>query len=324
MDSLPPCLSDQVYVRISALAGSFLTLPERLFVNDADPNARKTVPSLAFLIQHPGSKVFGDASRGHACQRFMFDLGLRSDPTKYTPAQQKHLETRRPLEFRPGVVDLLANENLTTADIDVVILSHIHWDHHGDPAAFDRSKFLVGPGSLSLLQHGLPGAGSHSHFDPSLLPASRTEELPPNSGKSRAIGQTSSGGRFEWKRMGPFPAVVDLLRDGSIYVLDAPGHLPGHINLLCRTGPKSWVYLGGDTCHDVRILTGEKEIGTWLDDQGQTLCIHVNKTSAETSINRIRQLLDISREDDEDIEVIMTHDVLWLEANQHRLFPVWL
>lgn len=41
----------------------------------------------------------------------------------------------------------------------------------------------------------------------------------------------------------------DFYGDGSVYLLDTPGHLPGHMCALVRTQPDSFVFLGGDICH---------------------------------------------------------------------------
>lgn len=48
--------------------------------------------------------------------------------------------------------------------------------------------------------------------------------------------------------IGPFPA-IDFYGDGSLYLLDTPGHWPGHICALARTTPDTFVFLGGDICH---------------------------------------------------------------------------
>lgn len=48
--------------------------------------------------------------------------------------------------------------------------------------------------------------------------------------------------------IGPFPA-HDFYGDGSLYLLDAPGHWPGHLCALARTTPDTFVLLGGDICH---------------------------------------------------------------------------
>jgi len=242
----------------------------------------------------------------------MFDLGTRSDLRRYLPEQQAHLKNREPHRLDPGVVKHLAAGNIRPEDIDVVMYSHVHWDHHGDPEDFPTSKFLVGSGSLNVLRHGLPGKGSHQHFDPDLLPAERTLELPPADMREESSGEQS----WSWTPIGPFPAGLDILGDGSIYVIDTPGHLPGHINLLCRTGPERWACLCGDAYHDKRLLTGEKEIGTWMDEHGGTLCIHLDKRGAEESIRRIRELTKL-----DNVEVIAAHDSEWHEKNKGRLFP---
>ena len=92
--------------------------------------------------------------------------------------------------------------------------------------------------------------------------------------------------------------------------------VPGHVNLLCRTGEEKWVCLCGDAYHDVRLLTGEKEIGTWENDAGHTLCIHLDRASAEESIKRLRTLKDLGN-----VELIAAHDDGWLAENQSRMYP---
>ncbi|KAK0194763.1 hypothetical protein F5146DRAFT_974101 [Armillaria mellea] len=44
---------------------------------------------------------------------------------------------------------------------------------------------------------------------------------------------------------------LDYFGDGSFYVLDTPGHHPGHISSLARVTPTTFVLLGGDCCHHV-------------------------------------------------------------------------
>lgn len=94
-----------------------------------------------------------------------------------------------------------------------------------------------------------------------------------------------------------------------MYIVDAPGHLPGHINLLARTedgdGGHKWVYLGGDACHDRRIFRKEREIGEWKDAHGHICCIHADRAKAEETIDRIRTL------ENQGVEVILAHDIEW-------------
>ena len=119
-----------------------------------------------------------------------------------------------------------------------------------------------------------------------------------------------------WRSRDVLTQTLDIFNDGSLLVVNAPGHLPGHINLLARTSEDHYIYLGGDACHDRRLLTGEKVIGEWTDAEGHVCCIHVDREQAEETIRRIRVL------EKEGVEVIFAHDVEWENdpANKGRFF----
>lgn len=316
---LPAAGPDQRYVELSVFAGGFITLPENSFVFPSDADTKRSVPSMAFLVTHPG---LGSIDReDHKPIRFMFDLGLRSDPAKYTGKQQSHLENRIPYSLGPSIASQLSGGGLDAArDIHIIILSHVHYDHHGDPEDFHNAKFVVGSGSRDLLQSGIVGSGSHQAFQSDLLPWDRTLELPNASDRETPVLIHLAGTAVEsrWTSRKPFPSMLDLVGDGSIYIIDSPGHLPGHINLLCRVSPDSWVYLGGDSCHDTRLLTGEKEVSTWKDEDGNVMCIHLDRAAAEEIMKRIHQLRETP---DYKVEVIMAHDWSWYEKNKEFCFP---
>jgi len=125
-----------------------------------------------------------------------------------------------------------------------------------------------------------------------------------------------------WLPYGHLTETLDVFGDGSLRIVNAPGHLPGHINILARVSSSSssdgdgdrYAYLGGDACHDRRLLTGEKEIGEWEDAHGRTCCIHVDRKAAEETIRRIRIL------EESGVEVIFAHDDGWEEKNPGRFF----
>lgn len=198
----PRAMPNQPYVTIQPLSSGTLTLPSHLFITPCpDKSLRQTVPSLFFLIQHypspspsatsPTSTTSGAHTPIHY---ILFGLGIRHPLTSYPPEIQAHCTTSEPLTTQPDIVDSLANRGggLSPRDIDLVILSHVHWDHVGLPADFrNPTRFVVGHGALDLLRgadrlgdkNGGGGGGgggtrSHSHFEADLLPPDRTIELP--------------------------------------------------------------------------------------------------------------------------------------------------
>ncbi|KAI8673118.1 Lactamase-B domain-containing protein [Fusarium sp. Ph1] len=304
-------------VQVHALSGGRFTLPETQFVSPASSTARKTVPSLCFLIQH-ASLTTGKTTR------IVFDLGVRRDPSRYSEPIRRHITTRQPLATDPDVVKSLKMGGLTPDDVDYVIYSHVHWDHVGEPTDFRRSSFVVGHGSLDLLQGNVSSLrGGHSFFEPDLLDPHRTIQLPDPEASYTARDEAQvSGINFggPWRQFDSLPSTLDIFGDGSLYIVDAPGHLPGHINLLARTreseSDTKWIYLAGDACHDRRIMRHEREVGQWQDAQGHTCCIHVDLEKAKATMERIR---DLERKG---IETIFAHDVEWeiRNKNSHRFW----
>lgn len=127
MATLPPPRSDQIYVTVSALDGGWITLPDHCFVHPAEPDARRTVPSLSFLITHagPGNGNVFCSKKESKPFRMLFDLGLRKSEDRYAEVMQKHLANRRPFKLGPGIKEQLEEHGLKASDIDVVALSHV-------------------------------------------------------------------------------------------------------------------------------------------------------------------------------------------------------
>jgi glyoxylase-like metal-dependent hydrolase (beta-lactamase superfamily II) len=194
----------------------------------------------------------------------------------------------------------------------------VHWDHIGEPRDFPTSTFVVGHGALDLLNGASTSLrGGHSFFEPDLLPGGRTLELQDpsiasNSGARRSVAPGTVHFHGSWEAADTIPQTLDVFDDGSLLIVNAPGHLPGHINLLARCSDGHRVYMAGDACHDRRLLTGEKSIGEWDDAHGHTCCIHADRKEAEKTIERIRVL------EKEGVEIIFAHDVEWEHDPQNR------
>ncbi|KAK7935017.1 hypothetical protein PG985_000512 [Apiospora marii] len=341
-------------VTLSALTAGHLTLPEHLFVTDADPARRTTVPSLAFLVRHAPSRT-----------NLVFDLGVKRDLAGYAPAMSSHIAARQPagagVDAEDDAAASLRKGGLDPAkDVDFVVPSHVHWDHVGTPADFAAATFLVGSGTLEVLREGAGPRYPGELFNSDELPGDRTRELLPVSPRGGYGGLRAGGGYYErhepkhtptpkgskakplpcissasgtveekegvgaWRPLACFAHTLDLYGDGSVYIVDAPGHIYGHVNLLVRIGQDKYVYLGGDCCHDPRILAGEKEFAEYPDSQGGVRSVHTDTEIARTTLDSIKKLTETGFEIEGrkvKVEVVVAHDAVWAESNRGRFWP---
>lgn len=287
---LPPPTAGQAFCDVSALEAGRLDMPAERFVTTAGKGERHIVPSLSFLVHHRPSGT-----------RILFDLGIRHDihdvPQLYKYGISHALES-------DDVCTSLEKGGLSPDEITYVILSHCHWDHVGDTRLFPRAKFVVGSECRSLFEPGYPADPSSAFFS-GTLPDGRTDYLDVQS--------------EQWNPIGPFPRSLDFFGDGSTYLVDAPGHLPGHMNLLIRTSSDgAWLLLAGDAAHDWRLVRGEGEIAMYPDTIGTLTCIHRNKDDAEQTIKRVAEVMKLPR-----IQVLLAHDGEWYHNPENRMsfFP---
>ncbi|KAG2122292.1 beta-lactamase-like protein [Suillus cothurnatus] len=202
----------------------------------------------------------------------IFDLGIRRDLEGYTPLCQELIKAK--------VAESLVKGGVSPDEVETVIISHLHWDHTGDHEPFTRATFVVGEGSRELLASGYP-MNKNSLFSVTALPHERTKFL--------SLSEFSLP-------IGLFPLAIYFFRDGSMCVINAPGHAEGHINILARTSSDgAWILLGGDSAHDYRFITGEKWVAHNIDSSGCIRCIHGDKEKAAENLTRIRLLLGIPR-----------------------------
>ncbi|KAF7547021.1 hypothetical protein G7046_g9138 [Stylonectria norvegica] len=135
------------------------------------------------------------------------------------------------------VDEILVESGIPLESVDSMIWSHWHFDHHGAPDKFpNKVEIVVGPGFKDLF---LPG-----------FPTRPDSILPDIYFKGRHVRELS----FEQSDLtvGSFPA-IDYFGDGSFYLLDSPGHAIGHMCALARTTTSTFVFLGGDICHNPGI-----------------------------------------------------------------------
>ena len=123
------------------------------------------------------------------------------------------------MTLRASVRDQLARINVRPEQITFVGLSHGHFDHIGQAADFPRAILLVGAPDWEEIR----GAPTYAaQFTPWIQGGSTV--------------QTVTGDH-------------DVFGDGSVVMLNLPGHTPGHHALLVRLRGRAPVILSGDQFH---------------------------------------------------------------------------
>jgi N-acyl homoserine lactone hydrolase len=128
-----------------------------------------------------------------------------------------------PTAPKTSLVEQLAQLHLTPEQITFVGISHYHGDHVGQVASFPQATLLIGKGDWEVLNDPKPSAGVN--------PANFAHWI-------------SGGGKVE-----PLPGDKDVFGDGSVIMLNTPGHTPGHHSLLVKLKDKGNVLITGDLAH---------------------------------------------------------------------------
>lgn len=286
--ALPSPRTDQAYFTVSAIEAGVLFLPANLIFDpsDVDPASRWAAPALSFILQHSDSNRYT-----------LFDLGILKNYTSLPPAAVERIPLFGPVRVKEDVAEHIVAGGLQPSDISNVIISHAHWDHTGDPSLFPKATITVHEGTKARVDSGYP-KDARSPIPQDLLPTERTRVLDAS---------------IEWQSIGPFPRAHDLFDDGSAYIIDAPGHIEGHINLLARTSADGgWIMLLGDACHDRRLLTGEARFCIDIDEHGrQTTKMHTDLVAAREHLAHVSELMKNPR-----VRVLLAHDTPWWEEKK--------
>ena len=142
------------------------------------------------------------------------------------------------------IAEQLAKIGVKPEQISIIGISHYHFDHTGQAAAFPQAKLLIGKGDYDSLAATPPLNGA----DPTPL-------KPWFGGGSKA--EAVAGDK-------------DIFGDGTVTMIDLPGHTPGHHALLLNLAKTGMVLLSGDQFH-FRENMGVNGVPGFNYDRAQTL-----------------------------------------------------
>lgn len=137
-------------------------------------------------------------------------------------------------------------------DITYVAFSHFHFDHTGNANAFMQSTWIVNRAELAWAQ----STPTPFAVDPSTITGVKTA-------KTKMIDGDD-----------------DVFGDGSVRILRAPGHTPGHQVLVVKLEKSGVVVLSGDLYHT-------------LDNRkyGRVPTFNVDRADTLASISRVEQIV---------------------------------
>lgn len=174
------------------------------------------------------------------------------DLSIYPPNTERVFKIFKPTAPEQNLADVIQDKKGISADqIDLVIFrysssnrllqSHVHWDHCHPPSSYlPNATVLFGPGSVEGVRPEHPNDPNSAYFaelwDPSHPWAKNAEELPPRDDEG-------------WKPFGMFERAWDLYGDGSLWIIDAPGHVQGNLAAAGRLKSGEWIVMGGDCAH---------------------------------------------------------------------------
>jgi glyoxylase-like metal-dependent hydrolase (beta-lactamase superfamily II) len=124
---------------------------------------------------------------------------------------------------KTSLVDLLAQLKLTPAQVKYIAISHYHGDHAGQVGSFPQSTLLIGKGDWDALNDPKSAAAPSAPMFSNWI---------------------SGGGKVE-----PQAGDKDVFGDGTVVMLNMPGHTPGHHSLLVKLKQMGNVLITGDLSH---------------------------------------------------------------------------
>jgi N-acyl homoserine lactone hydrolase len=190
---------------------------------------RIEIPVPAYIVEHPGAGLM------------LVDTGLHAsvavDPKKNMGAVLGRLFGGE-LEAADAMPGQLRARGLDPADVKLVVMTHLHFDHASGVAQFPGATFVVTKREWTAAteEKGVTGGYVRRQFDHAF------------------DWRTVDFDADEVNSFAGFARSLDLFGDGSVRLAYTPGHTLGHMSVVLRTREGEFL-VTGDAAYTTRTLS---------------------------------------------------------------------
>ncbi|HEY7829154.1 MAG TPA: N-acyl homoserine lactonase family protein [Solirubrobacteraceae bacterium] len=198
-----------------------------------------SVPIVAFLVEHPSVGLL------------LIDTGFHGSIADGPGAERSRnlgpvgRLMARDVSMRPEqtVAAQLRARGIDPADVAVIVMTHLHFDHASGLADFPGATVLVSEPEWQSARGrgGVLRGYSTTQLDPRL--SYRTLDF------STAPARSSNAS----KSRGAFAQTLDVFGDGSVTLAFTPGHSRGHLSVILRLSSRE-ALIAGDAIYTMATL----------------------------------------------------------------------
>ncbi|MFC4373957.1 MBL fold metallo-hydrolase [Nocardia halotolerans] len=265
IESIPPPAAGNT-VELTALMQAELSAPTAIVVEGARSLCSTRLTMSAFLVRHPAATFLVDpAICAGVHDRVLPELPL---PVQLLVAPDKPVR---------GLNEVLAPHDLSGADIDFVLPTHLHWDHVAGLYELPGWVPIRVPG----VEYRWAMAGPHA---------------PVGVARGPLRGREFDLYELDGPPVLTFPRSHDLFGDGSVLLVDLAGHTPGSVGVLLAVDDGTRVLLAGDAVWSTGQIDLIRETAPMPGE-----LFDADRAAAFATVHRLHALPD-------DIEVIPGHD----------------
>lgn len=198
-----------------ALDSPMLPAPKAMCLQGAEGMIDYPIP--CFLIEHERGLMMVDTGLDPAA----IDDPLGTYGDHVGQFVSGHLRAEHSIELQ------LSKLGYTLSDIDIAVVTHLHFDHAGGMPLFPRARFIGGVGEIQGAFWPDPATLAAGYYNLNNFGFLREDPT-------------------RWIEVGP--ADHDVFGDGSVILFHLPGHTPGQLAVLVHTPERSFL-LASDVLH---------------------------------------------------------------------------